>query len=187
MKARRLLSNLLTLGILTTIILVSSACKKKNNNEHPYIGEHFGGGIIFYIDGSGQHGLIVATSDQNTAAPWGCQGESMGTDSVIGTGQANTKAIVKGCGTAGIAARICDDLVLNGYDDWFLPSLNELLEVYKRKNVIGDLGDIYWSSTEFPKIYNNDLAWSVFFGPIYADPETNQKINGYNVRAVRAF
>jgi hypothetical protein len=79
------------------------------------IGQAYGGGIIFYLDGTGLHGLISAPSDQGFAI-WGCFGTLIGgTGAGIGTGQANTTIIVNGCNTAGIAARICNDLVLNGY------------------------------------------------------------------------
>jgi hypothetical protein len=147
-----------------------------------YIGEIFGGGIIFYIDGTGQHGLIAATSDQSTAAPWGCAGTLIGTNTGIGSGQANTTAIVAGCPTIGIAAQICDALVLNGYSDWFLPSKDELNQMYIQRNIIGGFANAdYWSSSEYDAYY----AWV-----------QNLNVgshNGYDksltdhVRAIRAF
>jgi hypothetical protein len=67
----------------------------------------------------------------------------------IGTGQANTTAIVNGCPASMIAARICNDLVLNGFNDWFLPSKDELNQMYIRKSQIGGFLDAYyWSSSE---------------------------------------
>jgi Protein of unknown function (DUF1566) len=147
------------------------------------IGVSYGGGIIFYIDGTGLHGLISATSDQSTGAPWGCYGTLIGgTGTAIGTGQANTTAIVNGCSTAGIAARICDDLVLNGYSDWFLPSKDELNQMYQQKAVVGGFANSnYWSSSGF----SATNAWSQDFtnGNLY----TNSKNYTYFVRAVRAF
>jgi hypothetical protein len=147
-----------------------------------YIGQSYGGGIIFYIDGSGNHGLIVSASNLGNAK-WGCEGTSIpGTSTAIGTGQANTTTIANGCSTAGIAARICNDLVLNGYDDWFLPSKDELNQLYLQEPVIGFLpyGN-YWSSSE----YNADNAWhqNLRFGNQFED----YKSLFYNVRAIRAF
>lgn len=50
----------------------------------------------------------------------------------IGTGQNNTKVIISQCEEENIAAKICDNLVLNGYNDWFLPSIFELNEIFCR-------------------------------------------------------
>jgi Protein of unknown function (DUF1566) len=147
------------------------------------IGQSYGGGIIFYIDGTGQHGLISATSDQSTGAPWGCYSTLIGgTGTAIGTGQANTTAIIAGCITAGIAAQLCDALTLNGYSDWFLPSRDELNQMYLQKTVIGGFANsFYWSSSE----YDAGDAWYQYF------PSGTQlnggKTNPTYVRAIRAF
>jgi hypothetical protein len=114
------------------------------------IGQNYGGGIIFYIDSTGHHGLISAASDVGYTT-WGCSGLLIGaTQSGIGTGQNNTTAIVNGCNTAGIAASLCYELVLNGFDDWFLPSKDELNQLYLNKDLIGGFVTYYsyWSSTE---------------------------------------
>jgi Protein of unknown function (DUF1566) len=149
-----------------------------------YIGQNYGGGIIFYIDGTWQHGLISAPTDQSTGAQWGCEGTTIGgTFTAIGTGQANTTLIVNGCSEAGRAARICDNLILNGYSDWFLPSKDELNQMYQQKTVIGGFvyNLNYWSSSE----YNADNAWcQYFYNGIQFD---SYKQNAYFVRAVRAF
>jgi hypothetical protein len=150
------------------------------------IGQSYQGGIIFYIDGTGQHGLIAATSDQSTGAQWGCNGTSIpGTSTGIGTGQANTTLIVNGCSTAGIAARICNDLVLNGYSDWFLPSKDELNLMYTQRTTIGGFAvDYYWSSSE----YDANYAWSQVFTNGYQSNYPYTKIySAFYVRAVRAF
>jgi len=147
------------------------------------VGQTYGGGIIFYLDGTGLHGLISATSDQSTSAIWGCYGTSIaGTSTAIGTGQANTTAIINGCSTAGIAARICSDLDLNGYSDWFLPSKDELNQMYLKKTVIGGFAIVYyWSSSQ----YDNGYSWCQYLlnGFQAHDP----KYSTYYARAVRAF
>ena len=147
------------------------------------LGQSYGGGIIFYVDGTGQHGLIAPTSDQSTGAQWGCYETLVDhTSTAIGTGQANTSTIVYRCGTAGIAARICDDLVLNGYSDWFLPSRDELNQMYLQKTLIGGFANnYYWSSSE----YSADYAWFQEFGS--GSQNYNDKYYTLYVRAVRAF
>ncbi len=157
-----------------------------------YIGQSYGGGIIFYIDATEKHGLIAAPGDQ-AMGEWGCmyEGSIQGTSTALGTGQANTMAIVNGCSQAGIAARICDDLVLDKYSDWFLPSKDELNEMYLQKKYIGGFSTIltgdgiyYWSSSEYAN--DNIVAW-------YQDLKNGtqgskyNKMNYYNVRAIRAF
>jgi hypothetical protein len=147
------------------------------------IGQAYGGGIIFYLDGTGQHGLISATSDQNPRPQWGCYGTSIpGTSTAIGTGQANTTLIVNGCSEAGRAARICNDLVLGGYDDWFLPSKDELNLMYAQKAAIGGFhNNYYWSSSE----YSANYAWDMNFTDGAQYPSS--KVDADYVRAVRAF
>jgi hypothetical protein len=147
------------------------------------IGQSYGGGIIFYIDGTGQHGLIAADCDQSTSAEWGCIGTSIpGTSTAIGTGQANTTAIITGCSTTGTAAQICNDLVLNGYNDWFLPSKDELNQMYQQKNLIGGFVNfLYWSSSE----YSANYAWNQF---LYNGLQYDYcKSSTYYVRAIRTF
>ncbi len=149
------------------------------------IGKQYGGGIIFYIDVTGNHGLIAAPGDQSTKAEWGCSGTSIrGTSTAFGTGQANTTRIVNKCTEAGRAASICNDLVTGGYDDWFLPSKDELDMMYAQKNAIGGFAEKnYWSSSED----SANSAWVQFFGSGNQYTHGFHKYSIYNVRAVRAF
>lgn len=147
------------------------------------IGMSYGGGVIFYVDNTGIHGLIAATTDQSTWASWGCYPVSIpGTTTAIGAGQANTMLIVNECSEAGRAARICDDLVLNEYSDWFLPSKDELNQMYMQKNAIGSFAiGPYWSSSE----YDEYSAWGQNFTSGYQwSPDKDMPTY---VRAVRAF
>lgn len=159
------------------------------------IGEIYGGGIVFYIDNSGKHGLVCTQTDQSTSAEWGCKGILIdGADGLNnGTGNQNTIDIVNGCSTVGTAGRICYNLNLNGFSDWFLPSSNELGLMYNNLflNAIGNFKKTYyWSSSEF----NFDIAECGDFSlyPTERNPGTpfnysRDKNSKCYVRAVRTF
>ena len=144
------------------------------------------GGIVFYDKGSYSDGwrfLEAAKSNQATSAEWGGYGTSVGeTSTGIGSGKANTEKIVQALGDGNYAAKICDDLVLGGQDDWFLPSKDELNELYKQKSTVGGFtSSTYWSSSEA----SSGKAWGQDFynGSQY----DTTKDYGRRVRAVRAF
>lgn len=146
------------------------------------VGDKVQGGIVFYVDGTG-HGLICTPTTLG-AFVWGCVGltaSSSGT--AVGKGASNTAAILNTCNDA-MAAMACDNLVLEGYNDWFLPSKDELALIYAHVVITG-LGNFssgyYWSSSESDAQY----AWNFNF----TDGSTgiNHKTNEHLVCAARAF
>jgi hypothetical protein len=158
-----------------------------NSNSTLKIGDSFGGGIVYYIDATGKHGLILAPNDQDNGrgASWGCNSiEIAGADSKnYLSGYQNTNDILNFCSESGIAASLCFNLSLNGYNDWVLPSEIELSlmhDIYKKG--IGYLSDeAYWSSTES----NSNKAVAFWMG----ENETliKNKTYTYKVRAIRYF
>lgn len=158
-------------------------------------GQLFGGGIIFYIDATGQHGLIADINDTNyRMLKWGDSYylNTGATGTAVGTGAANTKKIIAVQGTSyNYAALVCANYRGGGFADWFLPSKDELYLLYKAKIagiVKGFTWGAYWSSSEFfvpsyPK--QQAYAWFKIFYSETAYYGLKDRVNG--VRAIRAF
>lgn len=142
------------------------------------------GGVVFYITNGGLNGLEAAPSDQSAAAQWGCIGTSIpgATGTAIGAGAGNTAAILGGCSTAGIAARLASAYTGGSCTGWFLPSQDELNELYLHRAVVGGFsGDYVWSSSE-----NSAAgAWLQFF--FNGNQLSLNKNFTWRVRAVRGF
>ncbi|MBV1872527.1 MAG: DUF1566 domain-containing protein [Gammaproteobacteria bacterium] len=143
------------------------------------------GGLVFLVDANGQHGLEAAPEDQGSA-PWGCYGTEIGgADELdIGAGAQNTVDILAGCLESDIAAELASNYVLGGYDDWYLPSKDELNAMYVNLHLNGVGGfasSLYWSSSEA----SANVAWSQYFS--YGTQTGDPKYDTLRVRAVRAF
>ena len=144
------------------------------------------------------HGLIAATKDQTTMEEWektkdgavrGCyETELLKVDrTAIGMGAQNTRNILARCNEDGIAAKLTSDYQVkeNGvtYDDWFLPSKDELNKLYLNKNLIGGfIFNRYWSSTQH--IYY--LAWVQYFTDGFQILSFSETSNSA-VRSIKAF
>jgi hypothetical protein len=160
----------------------------------PSIGDSYQGGIVAYIFKLGdpiynanvQHGLIAAPSDQSVGIQWynGRYTVTGATATALGTGNDNTITIVSSQGTGSYAAKLCYDLVLGGYSDWYLPSRDELNNLYLNKEAISGFADsFYWSSTESN---SNNSDFRYFGSGMYIIPADN-KNQLFHVRAVRSY
>jgi len=151
------------------------------------------GGIVFYDKGSYSDGwryLEAATTNQGSSNVWGGFNTLVGgTSTAIGTGEANTAAIVDKFGAAepwqnftNYAAKICYDLEIGIYDDWFLPSKDELAEMYAQRDLIGNFDNrSFWSSSE----YDIQSAWYHYFNNNLQN--TAEEYHPLWVRACRTF
>ena len=157
------------------------------------IGDAYQGGKVAYILQNGDpgyvagqtHGLIADTADASAGIEWSNihNGVAGASGKAIGTGKANTAAIVGQAGCNAGAADLCSQLTKGGYSDWYLPSWEELNKVFINRAAIGGFvsGGYYWSSSEG----GAELAWYQYFGN--SDRDLYHKNMGCRVRAVRAF
>jgi hypothetical protein len=171
-----------------------------------YVGEYFGGGVVFHVfrDSAGaEHGLIVALTDQsNDALPWsnvvtvniGSSVFPVGAQS-FWDGKSNTNVIVSLPGHTNSAAKLCMEFRGGNYNDWYLPSVNELTKLFNNSyDVQKKLSQIngaillhqiypYWSSSE----WSWDFVWIVSFkGGANLSDKNRNGVYTY-VRAIRAF
>jgi LPXTG-motif cell wall-anchored protein len=173
-----------------------------------------GGGTIIYVDLSLPEGsqFYEAACDgwvnncdgisADFEAKWGCETEDIGAinGTLIGSGEENSAEILAGCQEEGIAARVADQYSNNGFDDWFLPSRDELNAMCKwafgdtvneicNNNGLGGLSVVhgnfaagrYWASTaKF-----NQQAYRQKFSD--GQQGNNIKQSVYYVRPIRSF
>jgi hypothetical protein len=178
-----------------------TAISGNDGNSH-YVGELYGGGIVFWVDHTRQHGLILSLIDISTASAY-----SNINSTLIGAsaqsewdGASNSNAITGQAGHTISAAKLCLDYTNIDYgtgifSDWYLPSRTELalvfrnfFEVQKTLDIDGNPASTllnkgyYWSSTEV----NTSNAWMVDFSNC-------SLVNGgkvaslTDVRAIRVF
>jgi hypothetical protein len=161
-----------------------------------YVGGQAHGGIVFYIDETGEHGLVAAQEDLDGSYEWGCVGTDInGNNSslspelkAIGAGLENTLEIVSGCSETPIAASEALAYESEGYSDWYWPSEYELVEMFNTLGSGGLDGNIggfqnswYWSSSE----ENSGWAWLVNSSD--GSASSAFKTGSFRVRAIRAF
>ena len=191
-------------GTLTTAIATETARAKAAESPVLIPGDRYQGGIVFWVDQTGQHGLIAAKADQSAGVQW-----SNGTDRVtrtsgdgIGAGAMNTTLIIAAQSNdnaaTNFAATIAADYSVQDdgitactgatneicYGDWYLPSKVELNLLYAQKTSVGGFAKVlyYWSSSEL----DGTNAWSQSFDDGY-QYNFYKYYPLFRVRAVRAF
>jgi len=175
--------------------LLFSGCSEAGQDPVTYaIGDigPSGAGIVFYVTTDGLHGLEAAPEDQNggAAVSWSSITDAFADGSSalptdLGTGSANTDAIIDQNGGAASAAQICRDYTGGGLTDWFLPSKDELNLLYGQKATVGnfitDDSYAYWTSSE-------GIATSAYYQWFSnGSSGTTGKTMSHLVRAIRAF
>tara|TARA_B110000285_G_scaffold118929_1_gene134712 strand:- start:1007 stop:2380 length:1374 start_codon:yes stop_codon:yes gene_type:complete len=199
-------------GITFTFLTGEATLQERlDNGETPYqiylsddsllddlYGLNYQGGLIFYLNITNGTGMVSAPSNQGSAQ-WGCYGTYIANASNpnIGAGNYNTDLILELCDQTGIAAEICANLNLNGFDDWYLPSKDELNLMYNNLHLYGfgnfvmdfnnPMNSWYWSSTDGES--NGEAAWvQSFYDEGYqATYDVGIKTFDNNIRAVRGF
>jgi hypothetical protein len=182
---------------------LASAVSNSVVTPQPQLGDFYGGGVVFKLFHAGQigyvegetHGLIAAVQDQSSGIQWYNDSyvTTGATETAIGTGSANTDAIisVQGPTETSYAAGLARANTGGGYTDWFLPSKAELNKMWLERETINTTASAnggsnfssnwYWSSTESGSSY----AWIHHL----SDGGTQVLDKSYSVwvRAVRAF
>lgn len=166
-----------------------------------------GGGIVVYDAGSAQSwgryleiapvGWAGATNDpQKIWCPTSSSkyGTDIGTSRDLGAGKTNTAAIINACGNdtaAGMAAGYQG----GGKSDWFLPSMNELYQVWQERNsnpVAMQDSVNYWTSSQAETdstqtlkmaIELSNADWETWEGPFFRAQVEKER----HVRPMRAF
>jgi len=174
------------------------------------VGQKYGGGVVFYVDSTGLHGLIASTKDVATPFidPWNKTSWSgvyrwstgqeetvnnsdyafqvlLDTSSELGQGAVNTQKILEKYPASSYpytAAAAARSYRGGGFRDWFLPSQDELNLLYVNRTLVGSFAaDYYWSSSE----KSAEAAWSQYFSDGYLGGGTKSYYS--RVRPVRAF
>ena len=155
------------------------------------VGQSAQGGKIFYVDDTGQHGLVVASADYGSTVAW-ISASNMNTNALrngIYGGQYNTDRInevqANGISAASAAAQTTD----GNYGDWYLPSKIELNLLYLARNSVGmgASAGIYWSSTEVA-VTNGNVSDTAHYQNFTGGAQgTATKNTAYKVRPIRRF
>lgn len=149
------------------------------------LGNYHEGGIIFYIEPNGQGGLVVSVEDLSIDTPW-WNGEFVQTNAwSVADGWDNTFLILRAQGDkSSYSAKLCDDYEVDGFDNWYLPSKQELDLLFENKDLLENIPDgLYWSSTE----YEFGSVWVQDFSSGEQHLNNTSDSAGVRTRAIRRF
>jgi hypothetical protein len=167
------------------------------------VGDFAHGGVVFFVDDSGEHGLVCAKEDHSTLLRWfaGTNIRTRAMGDGMFAGEMNTSLIIAGQLSADdgdpYAAYVCSVFQSTEggvpYGDWYLPSFEELDLMYQLRDIINStaqanagnifLAESYWSSTEDGESPSDLVRRKDFDGGNGA----SSKNLAYGVRAVRSF
>jgi hypothetical protein len=179
--------------ILLSIAFIIHSCDDGVETPTLAIGDFHEGGVVFYIDKTGEHGLVCSVVSSLTKVEWGCPDlVSFGAkDTEIGTGAQNTMDILNACNEENIAAVLCDEFESNGYSDWYLPSKDELDSLYQHREIVSEISlqnnggplwdEEYWSSSH----QLDNTVWIQNFNA--GNKSGALKDKKYHFRAIRSF
>jgi hypothetical protein len=136
-------------------------------------------------DGTG----FIVSPDIASTAPWGCSGTTIATGTALGTGLSNTNLILSSCATRPIAASVASTYTGGGFNDWYLPSSGEWLQIANNYYRFGFAGGytMYLTSSAASTTY----AVSYFYTGSQAYGSTSPRAGGdpyaTYIRAIRSF
>lgn len=172
----------------TTAVPTTSTTTTETPCESVTVGSSYGGGKVFSIQGNTIY--IAAVNDLTSSAgsplmSWGCQGTYIAgaTGSGWGEGLQNSLDIEAGCATANIAARVALSASINGYDDWYLPTLDELQGLWSQRGLspfVSSSVPYYWTSRQWTDQYATAVV-----ATDGSESNINSKNNTYRVKAIR--
>lgn len=150
------------------IVFINSCTKDQEEAKVPTktsikIGDKFAGGIVYFVEPDGQHGLMTFQSD-----------------------------LVVGGATFGNAFTLCNNFqtTMGGdpkiYDDWYLPTVVELQKLHAQRTLVGGfINDYYWTSTE--DLNDITVAYYVDFYPDQGGAFLGGRNQSFSVRPIRKF
>lgn len=149
------------------------------------IGQDYQGGKIAYLNPNGISGLIVDSRGQTSGSgAWSPENNFVSTQTSIGSGNQNSINMNAQGGGSAIASA-CLNLSLNGYTDWYLPSRDELQQVYLNRVALGITSTVrYWSSSQHP---NEGRNFAYAFNFANGQETQDDKQTSYNYFAMRSF